>query len=181
MQLATQIAGIFGFLGVALGAFGAHQLAGLLTANQTSSIWQTAVLYHLIHASAALWAGDRNPMIVWIWVAGILLLLRIALSPRRNQHPLAWRNHAHRRVVISRGLAAHHHQASMIAKHERISIRTRGKGTYEITEEVSKFVRQSHISTGTVTVFIRHTSASLVIFETPTRAPGPTCMITSKD
>ena len=53
----------------------------------------------------------------------------------------------------------------MIAKHERISIRTRGKGTYEITEEVSKFVRQSHISTGTVTVFIRHTSASLVIFE----------------
>ena len=26
----------------------------------------------------------------------------------------------------------------MIAKHERISIRTRGKGTYEIAEEVSK-------------------------------------------
>jgi uncharacterized membrane protein YgdD (TMEM256/DUF423 family) len=73
MQLATQIAGIFGFLGVALGAFGAHQLGALLTANQTSSIWQTAVLYHLIHAAAALWAGDRNPMIVWIWAAGILL------------------------------------------------------------------------------------------------------------
>ena len=53
----------------------------------------------------------------------------------------------------------------MIAKHQTVSVRTTGKGTYEITEEVARIVRQSHISTGTVTVFIRHTSASLVIFE----------------
>ena len=73
MQLATQLAGVLGFLGVALGAFGAHQLAALLTANQTLSIWQTAVLYHLVHAVAALWAAGRNPTVVWIWAAGILV------------------------------------------------------------------------------------------------------------
>jgi secondary thiamine-phosphate synthase enzyme len=53
----------------------------------------------------------------------------------------------------------------MIAKHETISIPTRGKGTYEITDEVAQIVRDSGIRTGTVTVFIRHTSASLVIYE----------------
>ena len=73
MHLAIQIAGALGFLGVALGAFGAHQLAGLLAANQTSSIWQTAVLYHLVHAVAALWAAGRNPAVVWIWAAGIVI------------------------------------------------------------------------------------------------------------
>lgn len=45
------------------------------------------------------------------------------------------------------------------------SIRTRGKGTYEITEEVARIVRDSGIRTGTVTVFIQHTSASLIIYE----------------
>ena len=73
MQLATQIAGLLGFLGVALGAFWAHQLAAVLTANQTLSIWQTAVLYHLVHAVAALWATGRNPTVVLIWAAGILV------------------------------------------------------------------------------------------------------------
>lgn len=45
------------------------------------------------------------------------------------------------------------------------SLRTRGKGTYEITDEVAAIVRESGIATGTVTVFVRHTSASLVIME----------------
>ena len=45
------------------------------------------------------------------------------------------------------------------------SIRTRGKGTYEITAEVARVVRESGIATGTATVFIQHTSASLVIYE----------------
>jgi len=53
----------------------------------------------------------------------------------------------------------------MTAKHETISVRTRGKGTYEITDEVARVVRESGIRTGTATVFIRHTSASLVIYE----------------
>jgi secondary thiamine-phosphate synthase enzyme len=53
----------------------------------------------------------------------------------------------------------------MTAKHETISVRTRGKGTYEITDGVVRVVRESGVQTGTVTVFIRHTSASLVIYE----------------
>lgn len=73
MQLATQIAGVMGFLGVALGAFGAHGLKATLTAHDTTAIWQTAVLYHLVHAVASLWAADKSPMIVWVWTAGILI------------------------------------------------------------------------------------------------------------
>lgn len=53
----------------------------------------------------------------------------------------------------------------MIATHETIGVRTRGKGTYEITAEVARIVRSSGVKTGTVTVFVRHTSASLVIYE----------------
>jgi secondary thiamine-phosphate synthase enzyme len=45
------------------------------------------------------------------------------------------------------------------------SIATRGKGTLEITDEVEQIVARSGIKTGTVTVFVRHTSASLVIME----------------
>jgi secondary thiamine-phosphate synthase enzyme len=45
------------------------------------------------------------------------------------------------------------------------SIRTRGKGTHEITTEVSRIVRESGVTTGLVTVFLQHTSASLVIYE----------------
>lgn len=53
----------------------------------------------------------------------------------------------------------------MIAHHDTIEVRTRGKGTYEITDDVARIVRASGVTTGTVTVFIRHTSASLVIYE----------------
>ena len=45
------------------------------------------------------------------------------------------------------------------------SVRTSGKGTSEITDEVARIVRASGVQTGTVTVFIRHTSASLIIYE----------------
>lgn len=53
----------------------------------------------------------------------------------------------------------------MIAHHATFSIRTRGKGTYEITDEVAAVVRESAVTTGTATIFIRHTSASLIIYE----------------
>jgi secondary thiamine-phosphate synthase enzyme len=53
----------------------------------------------------------------------------------------------------------------MIAHHDTLEVQTRGKGTYEITDEVARIVRASGVKTGTVTVFIRHTSASLVIYE----------------
>ncbi|MEQ1851789.1 MAG: secondary thiamine-phosphate synthase enzyme YjbQ [Chthoniobacteraceae bacterium] len=45
------------------------------------------------------------------------------------------------------------------------SIRTRGKGTHEITDEVARVVRSSGVRTGVATVFIQHTSASLIIYE----------------
>lgn len=53
----------------------------------------------------------------------------------------------------------------MAAHAESFAVSTRGKGTYEITGEISRIVRASGIHTGTVTVFLQHTSASLVIYE----------------
>ncbi len=50
-------------------------------------------------------------------------------------------------------------------KLERIEVRTSGKGTYEITDEVESIVQKSGVTTGTATIFLRHTSASLVIYE----------------
>jgi secondary thiamine-phosphate synthase enzyme len=48
---------------------------------------------------------------------------------------------------------------------DTFSIRSHGKGTIEITREVASIVSRSGIQTGTVTVFVKHTSASLVIME----------------
>jgi secondary thiamine-phosphate synthase enzyme len=53
----------------------------------------------------------------------------------------------------------------MSVQHTTLQLRTRGKGTYEITSEVAAAIRASRVSNGTVTVFVRHTSASLVIME----------------
>jgi secondary thiamine-phosphate synthase enzyme len=53
----------------------------------------------------------------------------------------------------------------MAAYAESFQVRTRGKGTFEITGEVAAIVRRSGIQAGIVTVFVRHTSASLVIME----------------
>lgn len=48
---------------------------------------------------------------------------------------------------------------------DQFSIPTRGKGTYEITENCQQIVKASGIREGTATVFVQHTSASLVIYE----------------
>lgn len=48
---------------------------------------------------------------------------------------------------------------------ESFVVPTRGKGTYEITDQVEELLRASGITTGLATVFVRHTSASLVIYE----------------
>jgi secondary thiamine-phosphate synthase enzyme len=53
----------------------------------------------------------------------------------------------------------------MNAHTDSFSVRTRGKGTYEITDEVAQVVRASGVQSGTVTVFVQHTSASLIIYE----------------
>jgi len=53
----------------------------------------------------------------------------------------------------------------MAVRAETFEVRTKGKGTYEVTDEVQKIVTRSKIATGTATVFVRHTSCSLVIME----------------
>jgi secondary thiamine-phosphate synthase enzyme len=46
-----------------------------------------------------------------------------------------------------------------------LSIATRGRGTYDITRDVAKIVGASSAQIGLATVFIHHTSASLIICE----------------
>jgi secondary thiamine-phosphate synthase enzyme len=46
-----------------------------------------------------------------------------------------------------------------------LSVVTKGRGTYDITREVAGIVTASHARDGLVTVFIHHTSASLIICE----------------
>ena len=47
----------------------------------------------------------------------------------------------------------------------RLEIRTRGKRLYPFTREVAEWVASTGVETGLLTVFIQHTSASLVIQE----------------
>jgi len=42
---------------------------------------------------------------------------------------------------------------------------TQGRGTYEISPQINKLLMQSGITTGICSVFIHHTSASLIITE----------------
>jgi uncharacterized membrane protein YgdD (TMEM256/DUF423 family) len=53
------VGAIFGFLGVAIGAFGAHSLKQYLTL-ETIETYKTGVLYHLIHALVILAIGFYN-------------------------------------------------------------------------------------------------------------------------
>ncbi len=53
----------------------------------------------------------------------------------------------------------------MIQVTQRISIATKGKGLYNIQREIDTWLAQQNIRTGLLTVFIRHTSASLVVQE----------------
>ncbi|MGB3877692.1 MAG: secondary thiamine-phosphate synthase enzyme YjbQ [Shinella zoogloeoides] len=46
-----------------------------------------------------------------------------------------------------------------------ISVSTRGQGLYEFTREAEAFVRKARVETGLLTVFVRHTSCSLLIQE----------------
>jgi secondary thiamine-phosphate synthase enzyme len=53
----------------------------------------------------------------------------------------------------------------MPAHADRFSVSIRGKGTYEVTQACGRIVQASGVRTGTATVFVQHTSCSLVIFE----------------
>ena len=58
---------IFGMLGVGMGAFGAHALNGILTANGRRSTYETAVQYQLIHTLALLFVSSA----IRRWPGGI--------------------------------------------------------------------------------------------------------------
>ena len=53
----------------------------------------------------------------------------------------------------------------MSAHTASVTLATSGKGTYEITDRVAAMVAESGVKNGAVTVFVRHTSCSLVIME----------------
>ena len=48
---------------------------------------------------------------------------------------------------------------------ERLTVRTRARGFYEITRDVQSFVSQAGVKTGLCTLHLQHTSASLLIQE----------------
>src|SRR5450631_4637385 len=47
----------------------------------------------------------------------------------------------------------------------RLTVQTPGRGFVDLTAEIAKFVDDAHAREGALTVFIRHTSASLTIQE----------------
>jgi secondary thiamine-phosphate synthase enzyme len=53
----------------------------------------------------------------------------------------------------------------MRVHHDQLTIATKGKGTYEITDAVQGTIAKSGIRNGTVTVFVQHTSCSLTTME----------------
>lgn len=46
-----------------------------------------------------------------------------------------------------------------------VRVATRGRGTYDITRDVARVVHESGVREGLATVFIHHTSASLIVSE----------------
>jgi secondary thiamine-phosphate synthase enzyme len=48
---------------------------------------------------------------------------------------------------------------------EELHVRTKGKGTYEITDQVQHVIAEHAMSTGVITVFVKHTSCSLLMME----------------
>ncbi len=71
-----RLAAVLAFLGVALGAFGAHALKSTLATNDATDVWKTAVLYHFIHALALLLLAVlpvTNRLAAGFLVAGIVL------------------------------------------------------------------------------------------------------------
>lgn len=72
---------VFGFLGVALGAFGAHALRTRLDAADLA-VYETGVRYQMYHALALLavaWAASQWPAAATVRVAGWLFVVGIIL------------------------------------------------------------------------------------------------------
>jgi uncharacterized membrane protein YgdD (TMEM256/DUF423 family) len=93
MKLFLIAAAIFGLTGVVLGAFGAHGLKGVLTADQLAS-YETGVRYQLLHAVVLLVVATLLPrtdalLLHWagyLFISGIILFsVSIYLLALRNQ------------------------------------------------------------------------------------------------
>src|SRR3979411_871670 len=54
---------------------------------------------------------------------------------------------------------------AMRVEQEKFDVRTNGKGTYEITEQVQDKIDKSGVRNGVVTIFVQHTSCSLTMME----------------
>lgn len=94
-RIAVRVSAVVGFLAVALGAFGAHGLKEILTRNEATGIWQTAVLYHLVHAVALTGLALVRPFRQgpwWCFLTGVLLfsgsLYGLALTSLRWLGPV---------------------------------------------------------------------------------------------
>jgi len=46
-----------------------------------------------------------------------------------------------------------------------LTVATRGRGTYDITDEVARIVAKTRASVGLATIWLHHTSASLIVCE----------------
>jgi secondary thiamine-phosphate synthase enzyme len=53
----------------------------------------------------------------------------------------------------------------MLPSQKAITIATRGQGLYEFTAQAKRFVEEAAVDIGLLTVFVRHTSCSLLIQE----------------
>lgn len=80
-RLFIALSAFFALTGVFTGALGAHALAETLSAREMTNVWQTAALYHLVHAlalfSLGIWTSStgnsRGKMIAaGLWCLGIL-------------------------------------------------------------------------------------------------------------
>jgi len=71
-----RIAAVLGLLGVALGAFGAHALKPTLAAFGTADVWETGVIYQLVHSVALLVlaaVGRADRWLTLLWAVGIVI------------------------------------------------------------------------------------------------------------
>lgn len=81
MKIFVLVGSVNAFLGVALGAFGAHGLKSRVDADMLV-VWQTSVQYHLVHALGLLLVGilcSLLPEPSLVRVAGWALLVGIVL------------------------------------------------------------------------------------------------------
>jgi len=90
-RLITLAAGLLGFLGVALGALGAHGLKPMLVASGQLEIWEKAVFYQMIHAVALLALASRSTSdsgpstkVADCWVSGVVFFF--------PAHSTGWRS-----------------------------------------------------------------------------------------